>query len=59
MLILKDPDGKPQVFRVFGVCGDAKGGNFLALSSYSNTDEQVDLYIGRRMFSGTWYKRKD
>jgi hypothetical protein len=59
LLTLKDPDAKPQLYRVFGVGGDAKGGNFLVLSNAANTDEQVDLCIARRMFSGTWYKRKD
>jgi hypothetical protein len=59
LLTLKDPEAKPQAYRVFGVGGDAKGGNFLVLSNSSNTDEQVDLCIARRMFSGTWYKRKD
>jgi len=55
----KAADAKPQVYRVFGTGGDAKGGYFLVLSSYPNTDEQADLCIPRRVFSGTWYKRKD
>jgi hypothetical protein len=55
----KAVDAKPQGYRVFGTGGDAKGGSFLVLSTYSNTDEQADLCIPRRMFSGTWFKRKD
>jgi hypothetical protein len=59
LLAGKTDDAKPQIYRVFGTGGDAKGGNFLVLSSYPNTDEQTDLCIPRRVFSGTWYKRKD
>ncbi len=59
LLSLKDPAAKPQTYRVFGAGGDAKGGYFLVLSTYPNTDEQVDLCIARRAFSGAWFKRKD
>jgi len=55
----KGADAKPQGYRVFGVGGDAKGGSFLVLSTYADTDERPDLCIPRRMLSGTWFKRKD
>ena len=59
LLTGKDAAAKPQGYRVFGAGGDAKGGSFLVLSTYANTDELADLCIPRRMFSGTWFKRKD
>jgi hypothetical protein len=50
---------KPRVYRVFGVGADPKAGAFLVLSTYSDSDEQTDLCVPRRVFSGTWFKRKD
>ncbi len=46
-------------YRIFGAGSDPKVGTFLVLSTYSDTDQKVDLSIPRRMFAGQWYKRKD
>lgn len=52
-LRLKAKD-KTRRWRVFG-----SGPSFLVLSQYSDTDQAVDFSIPRRLFSGTWYKKKD
>jgi hypothetical protein len=59
LLILSGKTGKGQNYRIFGVGADPKAGAFLVLSTYNDTDEQADLSIPRRKFSGTWFKRKD
>lgn len=46
-------------YRIFGAGADPKVGTFLVLSTYSDTDQKVDLSIPRRLFAGQWYKRKD
>ncbi|HZE95706.1 MAG TPA: hypothetical protein VE981_01650 [Planctomycetota bacterium] len=59
LLDLTLKDGSKQVYRIFGVGGDAKGGTFLILSNAANTEQQADLCIPRRTFVGEWFKRKD
>jgi len=57
LAVTKKETGKR--YRIFGAGSDPKVGAFLVLSTYSDTDQRVDLSMPRRLFSGTWYKRKD
>jgi hypothetical protein len=57
LAITKKETGKR--YRIFGAGSDPKVGAFLVLSTYNDTDQKVDLSIPRRLFAGTWYKRKD
>ena len=55
--VVKDGIPKTMKYRVFGAGSDDKGGSFLVITVSSDTDQQADLSIPRRMFSGEWYKK--
>jgi len=55
--MVKDGAPKTKKYRIFGAGSDEKGGSFLVITGYADTDQQADLSIPRRMFSGEWYKK--
>jgi len=55
--LVKDGVPKTKKYRIFGAGSDEKGGSFLVITTSSDTDQQADLSIPRRMFSGDWYKK--
>lgn len=53
----KGAEAKTKRYRIFGVGSDEKGGSFLVISDYPNTDQQASLPYPRRSFNGQWFKK--
>jgi hypothetical protein len=57
-LLVVNASSKTRKYRIFGAGADEKGGSFLVIAAYADTDQQADLSIPRRLFAGDWYRKE-